>query len=673
MWIKNNNDFIVNQEMEFSPQYSITYNNNKKEITITKNGEYIKNFYGENISEITAIAGENGSGKTTLAKVIYNNCYSVNPISKQSEQNSNSLNQKLMKIIMYEKKNSDGSSKIITYYYLGGNTKLNIIESNCSYDKPINLYELKNNPGGEGPYSNILSKHGTSVLYFTNAFDINNSIINRGFSESKFQDVSESLCFTPMHNMRKSQKENKESYGFKINLMNHINILKYANLMALDPFLSYSNYQSYDFLIAFKNAPTNMFSKINFDNNFNFSIREFADGVYQDNYLVDNLMTYSAKFLKDKVFYRLLKQFSSNCVMDYIFVNLICEFILFIDILDNTAYGVTEIDIEIPPQEILDFDTVINNLGIKDNEELLVLLKDIMSLKNIDMNIIKRIISYLRNSNNDTEVDATDWFQQIIEFEKSYDESILKLYKGNVIKLDDRLTIEFLTNEYEKDNSVYKRMIILEPIHASTGELSIVNLIASIFRALRYYKKNSDIILIIDELDIYLHPRWQQDIIHELTTWLSSKLNDENVQLIFTTHSPILLSDITNDRLLMLKKNKGLCEISKSNDKTFCGNSSKLFQINFFMDKGSIGEFSKSKIQYVLDVIKGEVEDDNKKIEYILSCIAEPLIKLRMTKKYREFHNSNKTKKINYLIDKFGESKALDVLLTLANDGENND
>lgn len=104
MWIKNNNDFIVNQEMEFSPQYSITYNNNKKEITITKNGEYIKNFYGENISEITAIAGENGSGKTTLAKVIYNNCYSVNPISKQSEQNSNSLNQKLMKIIMYEKK-----------------------------------------------------------------------------------------------------------------------------------------------------------------------------------------------------------------------------------------------------------------------------------------------------------------------------------------------------------------------------------------------------------------------------------------------------------------------------------------------------------------------------------------------------------------------------------------
>ncbi len=53
-------------------------------------------------------------------------------------------------------------------------------------------------------------------------------------------------------------------------------------------------------------------------------------------------------------------------------------------------------------------------------------------------------------------------------------------------------------------------------------------------------------VLIIDEIDVHLHPSWQYHIIEDL------KRTFPNVQLILTTHSPQVLSTLRRDEIRVL-------------------------------------------------------------------------------------------------------------------------
>lgn len=57
-------------------------------------------------------------------------------------------------------------------------------------------------------------------------------------------------------------------------------------------------------------------------------------------------------------------------------------------------------------------------------------------------------------------------------------------------------------------------------------------------------------IVLIDELDLHLHPEWQRKIIHSL------KETFPNIQFITTTHSPFLIQETEYNQLIVLKDNK---------------------------------------------------------------------------------------------------------------------
>ncbi|MBM6822466.1 AAA family ATPase, partial [Fusobacterium mortiferum] len=66
-------------------------------------------------------------------------------------------------------------------------------------------------------------------------------------------------------------------------------------------------------------------------------------------------------------------------------------------------------------------------------------------------------------------------------------------------------------------------------------------------------------IVLIDEIDMHLHPSWQSKIIKVLTKTFPK------VQFIFTTHSPSVLSNISNENILILN-NLGIYKLT---DKTY--------------------------------------------------------------------------------------------------------
>jgi predicted ATPase len=65
-------------------------------------------------------------------------------------------------------------------------------------------------------------------------------------------------------------------------------------------------------------------------------------------------------------------------------------------------------------------------------------------------------------------------------------------------------------------------------------------------------------IVLVDEIGVFLHPKWQYQIVRKLRRWLP------NIQFIFTTHSPMVLMGASSDAVFYkLYKEKGITKISE--------------------------------------------------------------------------------------------------------------
>lgn len=72
-------------------------------------------------------------------------------------------------------------------------------------------------------------------------------------------------------------------------------------------------------------------------------------------------------------------------------------------------------------------------------------------------------------------------------------------------------------------------------------------------------------ILLIDEIDMHLHPSWQRSILTELCNMFP------NTQFIITTHSPLIIQSIENINLYVLSKDGDHTKITRCAEKTFLG------------------------------------------------------------------------------------------------------
>jgi predicted ATP-binding protein involved in virulence len=102
---------------------------------------------------------------------------------------------------------------------------------------------------------------------------------------------------------------------------------------------------------------------------------------------------------------------------------------------------------------------------------------------------------------------------------------------------------------------VFEDNIIIPFEHLSDGQRTILGLFCDIARRTAILNPHlggdaiteTDGVVLIDELDLHLHPRWQRRIIENLRTVFP------NIQFICTTHSPFLIQSLrTSEELIML-------------------------------------------------------------------------------------------------------------------------
>ena len=142
----------------------------------------------------------------------------------------------------------------------------------------------------------------------------------------------------------------------------------------------------------------------------------------------------------------------------------------------------------------------------------------------------------------------------------------------------------------------------------SSGETQFIYSLQTILYHLINIESNneySNVVLLLDEIELYYHPEYQRVFLSVLITQIKElKLfNIKNVQILFLTHSPFILSDISCDNVLFLKvSQEGKSEpfVNDEIPNTFGANINEMLIANFFMSS-TLGEFARSIIQKIVN------------------------------------------------------------------------
>ncbi len=230
----------------------------------------------------------------------------------------------------------------------------------------------------------------------------------------------------------------------------------------------------------------------------------------------------------------------------------------------------------------------------------------------------------------------------------SYEEKFLKLLsKFNSIGAYESITLD--VSEAKKFVDIYAKIKIkifdLEWYGLSSGQESLLDLYTLLLHGVEsLYGENCNedinLVIALDEVENNFHPLWQKYIVVKLVEffiylqkhYLENYKFKLNIQTVFATHSPFILSDIPKQNIVFLKDGKQIDALEKK--QTFGANIHTLLADGFFMDGGLMGEFAKEKIEEVIKFLNSDESKikDKKEAQKIINIIGEPILKNQLQK-----------------------------------------
>ena len=166
-------------------------------------------------------------------------------------------------------------------------------------------------------------------------------------------------------------------------------------------------------------------------------------------------------------------------------------------------------------------------------------------------------------------------------------------------------------------------------IHSMQSAIYHINNLESIHSRDDNPVRYENINIIYDEIELYFHPDFQREFILKLRETLErldlgkNKKGIKSINVLFSTHSPFILSDIPASNILRLEIGKdGKSYPQEIGDKTFGANIHDLLANDFFMTEGFMGKFAKNRISGLINRIE-KVEENSKDIELYKNISAE--------------------------------------------------
>lgn len=188
----------------------------------------------------------------------------------------------------------------------------------------------------------------------------------------------------------------------------------------------------------------------------------------------------------------------------------------------------------------------------------------------------------------------------------------------------------------------------------SSGEKQKLNSVGAIIYHLQNLAhtaseiKYNNVNLIMEEIELYYHPEYQRQYFNQLLDLIkrANLKNIQNINIVFVTHSPFILSDIPKCNVLFLKEGMPK-DIMQEN--TFGANIHTLLKNGFFMPNLPIGEFAYRKINALFNKLNtGDINNDDEEkrkkdlndiYQHIL-LVGEPFLRNQLLLLYNSFKGS---------------------------------
>lgn len=609
---------IENQEFNFTNRIQFHYDQKKQMITVKENDDYYTNFFGMNI-ELTCVVGQNGTGKTSLLRAI----------KKVFAKEYGGVDLNCIAIFFNQE---DG--KYTGWYFLAnGNNKKHSITTDYK-NLELNNHEDKKQYNGKTLIENYQSNIVKNCEHFGNY-------------KARYIYLSEplvqSLYTLPMGNDELSTSyllydERIGELGDHVNRFFLKEFEKQIDLII-----------NYDCLIEkFKIRYTPFVKASLLDDKRIWD--DYVDGYGEDEEHLDSV--YSCFLRQDNFKYGV--EYFKDKLAEAMFLNIIItfsrvepklsryEFKKLIGMIENSSYSSA-------------WDNFRCFICGRDIEKSEIFFHNLTEYRNFIEYIDKECV-FSKRKNAFVPLKLSGLFliptQSNINIEADLETDIKEFFMHYKKAADFHSFINFSWN-------------------LSSGEASLLNIFARLNSVLktRYLpdgnkeqylpeedmddRTEENVVLLLDEIEVSLHPEWQRNIINELLKFIQYAFTGSNVQVIMTTHSPIMLSDIPKQNVVYLSSNE--LEENKEQPETFGSNIFKLYNNAFFLDKGAIGAFAKEKLEKLLKEIldgKGNKVDLQRRIK----LIGDDFLRERFQSQFDAIYN--KTKSIDDEIKKLEEKVA---------------
>jgi len=159
----------------------------------------------------------------------------------------------------------------------------------------------------------------------------------------------------------------------------------------------------------------------------------------------------------------------------------------------------------------------------------------------------------------------------------------------------------------------------------SSGEDINMNLYALLHDAIvvrpRKFSLKPPCLILLDEAEIGFHPEWQRTFINTLLDVLHS-LNvkpGHDYQVVITSHSPVLLSDIPSCCCNFLKRVDDTTTINLRNvtEETYASNVFVTYRNSFFLENGMIGKHAENRLKALEEKCKNGAPSAKDEIKLI--------------------------------------------------------
>jgi hypothetical protein len=241
-------------------------------------------------------------------------------------------------------------------------------------------------------------------------------------------------------------------------------------------------------------------------------------------------------------------------------------------------------------------------------------------------------------------------YQGLISLLQNIPSEYFHEYTINIAISDEEMDVvtellKTLDNEYLKmdEPDFLNRVLSVDFYPFSSGEEAYLDLFATLYQGvtLDTNQEKKKLLILLDEPDRYMHPEWCRLFLWEFKRFLEGLPGGYiDYQVVFTTHSPFLISDLPNSHVITLKKQtqSGKCMVIHDSlqVQTFASNIHALLADKFFLDS-TMGELAIQSINKAIKQLNDNrplKEKAKLRIISLIEQIGEPIIRTQLLEMY---------------------------------------